>query len=242
MTEHDDNTAPLPADVTIAASARLFAAVAAFRAKDDIRYYLQGVHIAPAPEGVYLVATDGHQLAVAHDRHGHAPEPTIMVCSQPLVAAARKHRSGEGHVVLQAGRVRVLSSLIEERFVQAGPALMEGNFPDFLAIMVPALGMLTHGANGCYAARLIERLNKVGRDLSDKFTGLQHWSTPTHTLFSRFPAEANLMVITMPMHGADLLPSALPDGLQEPVAAARLRRPASSMLEEPASEPQGATA
>lgn len=47
--------------------------------KEFTRYYLEGVRIEPHPDGgVFVVATDGHRLVVAHDPDGHADESAIV--------------------------------------------------------------------------------------------------------------------------------------------------------------------
>lgn len=45
--------------------AGVFAAVQSFAAKTDIRYYLKGILLDTGPDGAFLVATDGHAMAVA---------------------------------------------------------------------------------------------------------------------------------------------------------------------------------
>ena len=43
----------------------VFSAINSFAAKSDVRYYLNGVMVDSGPDGVFLVATDGHAIAVA---------------------------------------------------------------------------------------------------------------------------------------------------------------------------------
>jgi DNA polymerase-3 subunit beta len=43
----------------------VFSAINSFAAKGDVRYYLNGVMVDAGAEGVFLVATDGHAIAVA---------------------------------------------------------------------------------------------------------------------------------------------------------------------------------
>ena len=43
----------------------IFAAVSLFRGLEDVRYYLNGIYLETGSQGARLVATDGHQLAVA---------------------------------------------------------------------------------------------------------------------------------------------------------------------------------
>jgi DNA polymerase III sliding clamp (beta) subunit (PCNA family) len=43
----------------------VFSAINSFAAKGDVRYYLNGVMVDSSAEGVFLVGTDGHAIAVA---------------------------------------------------------------------------------------------------------------------------------------------------------------------------------
>lgn len=70
---------------------RYFAAIELFSAKNDVRYYLNGVCIEPHPErGVIIVATNGHRLAAIHDPDGWCKK-TLIVGDIPkgLIAACK---------------------------------------------------------------------------------------------------------------------------------------------------------
>lgn len=54
----------------ITINAKHFAAVASFRAAADIRLYLTGVCIETGPKGAYIIATNGHTLAVSKVDNG----------------------------------------------------------------------------------------------------------------------------------------------------------------------------
>ena len=76
-------------DRRVKVDARAFAAVSLFMSTEEIRYYLNGVFVCPAPEGhtgVLLVATDGHAMGVAHDPDGETNGDWI--CSVPDVLRA----------------------------------------------------------------------------------------------------------------------------------------------------------
>lgn len=188
-----------PEDATVAVSARLFAAVAVFRPFNDIRYYLCGVHIAPCEAGgVFIVATDGHQMAVAHDPEGRVDEPVILTCSRALEKAAReKAYSEDAVVILQDRRVRLLAP--HELHVQAGDAQIVGKFPDFLKIMEGGIAEPAMGLQGFFSGHLVKRLGKAAELVSQKFSGLTHWTTKDGYLLTRFSAEKNLVVVTMPI-------------------------------------------
>lgn len=67
---------------------RLVAAVAQFRAKSDIRYYLCGVYVEPIQTGgAIIVATNGHSLGLWRDTSGIAERPAILRTDPKLLTA-----------------------------------------------------------------------------------------------------------------------------------------------------------
>lgn len=70
--------------MNITINARLLIAAQKFAGKEDVRFYLNGVYVAPAPsgDGAVLVATDGHRMAVLHDPEG--------ICDKPAIIATHK--------------------------------------------------------------------------------------------------------------------------------------------------------
>lgn len=71
---------------------KFFAAVQLFAAVRDVRYYLQGVFIDQHHEqGVVLVATNGHHMAVMHDPEGWCERPVIVGgIPKSLIACCKK--------------------------------------------------------------------------------------------------------------------------------------------------------
>lgn len=51
---------------------------AEFVSQEETRYYLNGVYVEPAKEGVVAVATDGHRLISVHDPKGYIARPAIL--------------------------------------------------------------------------------------------------------------------------------------------------------------------
>lgn len=71
--------------------------LAAFMAKQDVRYYLNGFHVKPHPEqGVILTATDGHRLVTIHDEEGLVDGEYIFPISKNLLAASKKRPDKKG--------------------------------------------------------------------------------------------------------------------------------------------------
>ena len=89
---------------------KYFAAMALFMAKQDVRYYLNGISVEPHPDGgAIIVATDGHRLAVIHDPDGWCTQQIIVGdIKKPLLDAckkrARRHYQEEAPAALWIGQ------------------------------------------------------------------------------------------------------------------------------------------
>lgn len=112
-------------------SADVFARVQKFRAKADIRYYLNGVHIVPSEGGPCLEATDGHRLYVEQDAEGKASEERILSLSAPatLLRADNRVRLND------EGKLGVFSSTGTCLYVQPNSGVVEGKFPDLTGVI-----------------------------------------------------------------------------------------------------------
>lgn len=75
-------------------NAKLVAALWPFAAKEDYRYFLNGVLIEPHPkEGVVIVATNGHMMMVAHDENGYSNGRHIVTVSKPMLSLCKKKQT-----------------------------------------------------------------------------------------------------------------------------------------------------
>ncbi|GEM_PF-1349106 len=75
---------------------KYFAAIELYAAKNDVRYYLNGVRIEPHPQlGAVIVATNGHRLAAIHDPDGWCEEPIIVGDIPRSLVAACKAKGNE---------------------------------------------------------------------------------------------------------------------------------------------------
>src|SRR5690606_12660465 len=75
---------------------KYFAAIELYAAKNDIRYYLNGVRIEPHPQqGAVIVATNGYRLAAIHDPDGWCEEPIIVGDIPRSLVAACKAKDNE---------------------------------------------------------------------------------------------------------------------------------------------------
>jgi hypothetical protein len=67
-----------------------------FQSKEETRYYLNGVFIqAAGNDGVNLVTTDGHRMAVFHDGAGLTGAPCIVPLPKIAIDIVRKRKTRE---------------------------------------------------------------------------------------------------------------------------------------------------
>ncbi|MEJ2800600.1 hypothetical protein WAE61_01875 [Comamonadaceae bacterium PP-2] len=202
-----------------------------FMAVTDIRYYLCGLLVEKAEKGgAYIVATDGHTLAVVYDQNAVAPaQRTIISVSRDLISKASKNRyiSGEtAHVVLDGQRLSIATDFdveqsIDEVYIQPGRAVIEGNFPVWQRVL-PDFSSLERGvAEGAlsFNAHYIARMSRVAKAHRCSMTGgVRFWRSPGgHITLIQHTAIEELVVAVMPMadghltDGKKLLMALVPD-------------------------------
>lgn len=77
-------------------NARFAAKIYNFISKEETRYYLKGIHIAPHPHGgAVIVATDGHTLGAIHDLNGVCEESVIVSLDANTLKACRNKKGRE---------------------------------------------------------------------------------------------------------------------------------------------------
>lgn len=186
-------------------SARLFHAVAMFRAVQDIRYYLAGVLFTPHPSGgAMIAATNGHQLCVAYDPNGAAPADRIVACFPGLEAAAGRAHEGFVHMdEAPESRVIVSNKSGVEAYIQPGKPVIEGNFPDIFRLLPRNPSKLQLAAVGAVNAQYLGRIAMAAKRLRLNDRGgmaLHQWQMdPESVLVSRLDGEPNVVILTMPM-------------------------------------------
>ncbi len=211
-------------------SAKSLAIVAPFRASNDIRYYLSGVHVSAHPNGgVLLAATNGHQLCVVYDPNGKAEAPVIARVTSPLAAAAKSARHG-GLVGLQDGRWVVLDRRVVwgrrdasapdfeswpeepakyEAFVQAGRHDIEGLFPLYLKVITTPDRLqpsLTGIINTHYLGRIADAAKLISTQrLACGAYHLTDGKGGGGAIYTRFTMDPNVLIVTMPMRDGGML-------------------------------------
>ena len=110
-------------------------------ARQDVRYYLNGLLLEVSPRNVKAVATDGHRLAVARfdAATGLEDEKSIIVPRKGVLELARllttedaelKVRVGTNAVQLEIDNVRFTSKLIDGKFPDYGRVIPEAESCD----------------------------------------------------------------------------------------------------------------
>jgi hypothetical protein len=85
-------------------SADCYRAAATCMSDKETRYYPRGVYVQPAPKaegGVLMVATDGHRMALIHDRDGCIDRPRILHIDpkqKDLKAGRKEHGPRRVHI------------------------------------------------------------------------------------------------------------------------------------------------
>ena len=99
-----------------------------FVAKQDIRYYLNGINVRPLEDGsVMVVATDGHRYVVVRDPNGFSEREIIVNIDKD----ALKHATNAKHTldVMSNGNAILSGEVAQPLFIQPGNALVEADYP-----------------------------------------------------------------------------------------------------------------
>jgi hypothetical protein len=208
--------AKINAKVKIKFAAKHLPRAALFMATGDIRYYLNGIRIEPAPQGgVYIIGCDGHCLAIIHDKDGTitGSQGVILRVSPGLLQACkapgRELRDlGGANVIITGSRVSVAADFKQEFtdlevFVQAGQPWIEGKYPDYARVL-PNFDKLEPGFSTQVNSDYLARFSRLKPDGGDKFAGLQFWQEKcefgSNPVLVQHIGIPEFMAIVMPIH------------------------------------------
>lgn len=196
-------------------NAATLSVMALFAAKQDIRYYLCGIHIRPCEngEGVTIEATNGHQAAIWLDKTGKVSAPTILSMSKGLVAAAGK--TPKKNDPCHERRLRMLNDRLvlffgdEEVFIQPENPIIDGKFPCFENV-IPEAGRFIQEQNHINHRYLATITKAADQILKLKRIIEIHggdWAIPIKTRSSqnkrvsvtRLAGVDDLIILTMPI-------------------------------------------
>ena len=99
-------------------------------ARQDVRYYLNGLLLEVAPMAVKAVATDGHRLAVAHfeSETGVEASKSIIIPRKGVQELGRLLASEDAELKVRAGTNAIQLEIDNVRFTSK---LIDGKFPDY---------------------------------------------------------------------------------------------------------------
>lgn len=119
--------------------ASLFRIAAMFQSTEETRYYLNGVHIEPHhQEGVFLVATDGYRLFVAHDVTGkiEGGNAIVQLGKDQLKACKEGRGETEPRRITATDEKQPLTITANGEAVSIQSRwIIDGSFPDWKKIM-----------------------------------------------------------------------------------------------------------
>lgn len=127
----------------ISLSSKYIPAIAPFIAKQDVRYYLNGFRVEPHPEqGVLIIATNGHVLAVVHDTDGFTNGSYVCTLPANIVSACRKKNATRLYFVGDVGYVTSADVPLDDVAI-IGPFHIEvaharaidGTYPDWRRVI-----------------------------------------------------------------------------------------------------------
>jgi DNA polymerase III sliding clamp (beta) subunit (PCNA family) len=205
-------------------TAKYIPLLAEFMAKQDIRYYLNALQVEPHPEGgILLITTDGHTMAIVHDKDGttngewlcELPPKIIRACAKPGsrndLFSKPKHLHFVGnvaHVMSQDGDPNEIGLMhLETAFCK----IVDGKYPDWRKVMPKKpKGLKRTCVNINYLARL-QRISKFSETRYAE--GVHLFQEDLRGVIVARPVELpEVMVLVMPMHDDKNAP-AIPDWL-----------------------------
>jgi DNA polymerase-3 subunit beta len=98
-------------------------------AKNDVRYYLNGVHFESSANGMIAAATDGHRLLCINLPAENAPGIKNLI-PRALIEAAVKTKSVYIEITIDAGNVTLASA-----GQSISGSITDGVFPDYRRVM-----------------------------------------------------------------------------------------------------------
>lgn len=117
----------------ISIDAKLLRIASMFSSKDSIRYYLNGVYVEKADEGVILVATDGHRLIVINDKTGNCGEESkIIRLSKNMILETKKSKGEKKERVVKIsedGELSLIHQSDGKKIVTYTDCFIDGTFP-----------------------------------------------------------------------------------------------------------------
>lgn len=218
-------------------SGRGLAFLSHYMAQNDIRYYLNGIYLAPMPsgQGVIGAATNGHVMGIWRDPDGRIERPVIARISKGLASACRKpdtsienidgrltcvqHKPGEGGGAFELYVQPNDKPIAFARTPGVEPWEVEGKFPA-VSRVVPKLSDAALGVeatvNATYLGLIAASLPGTKRYGNGVFMRQVHKDGSVLVLC---PNVQEAVIVVMPMRGDPLDNHWLPAWLQHAARA-----------------------
>lgn len=208
--------------------ARLVAAIAQFKASNDIRYYLNGVYVEPrSAGGAVIVATNGHAMGVWLDESGEIERPVILRIGAKLQAACQG--ADTKRLTIIDNRLAVIGQAQKgglkdvELYVQPQPGDWEvpGKFPDWTGVvhLIDGSPSLHSAINPEYIA-MMDRAISIG--VGDKFKSITvRQGAPHAGIVFTTAATLNFVGVIMPLRDQE---GPFPDWIKPMLARREMER------------------
>lgn len=191
---------------------QLFNAVSVFAAKNDIRYYLNGVHVEVVKGAAFLVATNGHAMAWARHEVEGADDGVVFVPQAAFSLISKAKALGSFTVSLGPTgtvEVRVGGNTLRVEDVE------HYRYPDWRRI-VPDLdwadlgnGGQTPSVSATYLAALVKAGKALGRSRPSN-DAIRLRTYRPHQVLAAFHGEPNFGAVIEGQNADKLDPLALP--------------------------------
>ena len=188
-----------------------------FDAKSDVRHYLYGLHIEPAPQGgIYVVASDGSTMLVFHDKAGNlegAQNILIRTNGALTAACANAMRREELAVIVEGSRLSVAPDFgmahasDDETHVMPGCCHINARTRlDWLRV-IPNFPKLKQAPMGSVDSRFLERIHKAAQiGSSPNLTSVHFWAEgESHPIAVQFEHTPEALAIIMPVRSDNKL-------------------------------------
>lgn len=206
-----------------------------FAARQDIRYYLNGVQFQRHGDGAIAVATDGHRLAVlfeatafsAIDGDGAtAQDFSVIVSREQLESAVKAAPKNIALVFVVTVTDGVQSVTIKSDGAEFTHPAVDGRYPDWQRVIPtaesrgPCLAREKDSSCG-YDAAYLGDYAKAAKALGLKSTAIEfRQDCDGYATIVRFGGSEDFVSVLMPVRSA---PPKLPDWLQLPKPEKKLK-------------------
>lgn len=175
-----------------------------FRANQDVRYYLNGILIEPAERGAFLVATEGHAMAVVHSETAFADKQRILDIPDDMARACRELKSASlvSKIIIEHEKARAtVSDQTGEHYIKPGNAFIDGKYPEWRRV-IPTVENLRPGLHSAINSMYLAKLKRA---LPKHMThyGFQFWhdvrEPKERAAVARSPVMPEMIIVIMPM-------------------------------------------